>query len=100
MVRLLLVAPLLVLLVTFALSNSHDVRIALWPVSGGVDVPVSIAILVAMAVGMLLGAIMLWLPALSLRRRARRAEQAAELLESQIRQLKARGVAPALPAPE
>ena len=100
MVRLLLVAPLLVLLVTFALSNSHDVRIALWPVPGAAEIPVSIALLVAMAVGVLLGAVMVWIPALGLRRRARRAEQAAELLESQIRQLKARSTAPALPAPE
>ncbi len=100
MVRLLLVAPLLVLLVTFALSNSHDVRIALWPVPGAAEIPVSIALLVAMAVGVLLGAVMVWIPALGLRRRARRAEQAAELLESQIRLLKARSTAPALPAPE
>ena len=100
MVRLLLIVPLLVLLVTFALSNSHDVRVALWPVPGAVEIPVSIALLVAMAVGVLFGAVMLWVPALGLRRRARRAEQAAELLESQIRQLKARNAAPVLPAPE
>ena len=98
MLRLLLAAPLLMLLVAFALSNTQDVRVTLWPLPGGVDLPAAIAILVAMAVGMLLGALMLWVPALGLRRRARRAEQAMALLEHQVSQLKA--PAPALPPPE
>lgn len=80
--------------VLFALSNTGIVRLGLWPTDFGVDVPVSIAILVAMALGFLLGALMVWLSVLSQRRRARRAEQTVKLLEAQIEELKARTATP------
>ena len=100
MLRILIAAPLLLLLVSFALSNSAPVRLGLWPTDFSIAPPLSIAILVAMAVAFLLGALFLWVEALALRRRARRAEYAQRLLEAQVQELKARLAGPPLPPPE
>jgi putative membrane protein len=85
-------------LVLFALSNTELVRLGLWPTDYGIDVHLSIAILVAMAIAFLLGALMVWISELSQRRRARRAERTIRLLEAQIEALQARtGSAMSLP---
>ncbi len=79
-------------LVLFALSNTEVVRLGLWPTDYGIDVHLSLAILVAMAIAFLLGAIVVWMSELSQRRRARRAERKVRLLEAQIESLSARPV--------
>ena len=79
-------------LVLFALSNNQVVRLGLWPTDYGMDVHLSLAILVAMAVAFLLGAVVVWMSELAQRRRARRAERAVRQLEAQIEELKARTV--------
>jgi putative membrane protein len=79
-------------LVLFALSNTEVVRLGLWPTDYGVEVHLSLAILVAMAIAFLLGALVVWLSELSQRRRARRAERKVRLLEAQIESLSARPV--------
>jgi len=85
-------------LVLFALSNTEVVRLGLWPTDYGLDVHLSLAILVAMAIAFLVGALVVWISELGQRRRARRAERAVRLLEAQIEALKARaGVSMALP---
>jgi uncharacterized integral membrane protein len=71
-------------LVLFALSNTEVVRLGMWPMDYGIDVHLSIAILVAMAIAFLLGALVVWISGLSQRRRARRAERTVRLLEAQI----------------
>ena len=100
MIRLLIVAPLLLLLVLFALSNTQPIRIGLWPTDVTVEPPLSVAVLVAMAAAFLLGALMLWSEAFAARRRVRRAEYAQRLLEAQVQELRARVNGPALPPPE
>ncbi len=85
-------------IVLFAVSNTEVVRLGLWPTDYGMDVPVSLAILVAMAIAFLLGGLVVWIAELSQRRRARRAERTVKLLEAQIEDLKAR-VAPSLSLP-
>ena len=77
-------------LVLFVLSNTEIVRLGLWPTDYGVDVHLSIAILVAMAIAFLVGALVVWMSELSQRRRARRAERTVRLLEAQIEALQAR----------
>jgi uncharacterized integral membrane protein len=99
LIRALIAAPLLLLLVLFALSNSQPVRLGLWPTDLKLEPPLSIAVLVAMGGAFLLGALMLWLEALAARRRARRAEYAQRLLEAQVQELKARLSGPPLPPP-
>ena len=61
------------------------------------SLPLSLAVLGAMAVAFLAGALVLWLSVLAARRRARRAEHMARLLEAQVAELKARLVPPPPP---
>ncbi|HEX4368876.1 MAG TPA: LapA family protein [Rhodopila sp.] len=84
-------------LVLFLLSNTEIVRLGLWPTDYSIEVHLSLAILIAMAIAFLLGALVVWVSALSQRRRARRAERTVRLLEAQIEALQAR-VSP-LPLP-
>jgi uncharacterized integral membrane protein len=94
MLFLIVIFVLCVPLVLFALSNTEVVRLGLWPTDYGIDVHLSIAILVAMAIAFLLGALVVWLAELSQRRRARRAERTIRLLEAQIATLQARTPSP------
>ena len=95
--RTVIAAPFLFLLVVFALSNRQTVQIGLWPTDYVQEVPLSVAILVAMALAFLAGALMLWMSVLAAHRRARRAEYTARLLEAQVAELKARLAVPAAP---
>ncbi len=92
--RLLILAPLLVLLllllVLFALSNAEPARIGLWPTGWSLQAPLSLIVLAGMALAFLLGALLVWVSELGQRRRARRAEQAMRLMEAQIQDLKTR----------
>jgi putative membrane protein len=97
--RLLIAFPLLLLLVLFALSNMAPVRLGLWPTDFALQMPLSLAVLGAMAVAFLAGAVIVWLSELSQRRRARHAEQSVRLLEAQVQELKARLPQAQLPPP-
>jgi len=88
--RLLIALPLLLILVVFALSNRALVPLGFWPFDYSLELPLSLAILGAMAIAFLAGGTMIWLSALAQRRRARRAEHAVKLLEEQVQELKAR----------
>jgi putative membrane protein len=81
-------------LVLFALSNTEVVRLGIWPTDYGLEVHLSLAILVAMAIAFLLGALVVWISELAQRRRARRAERMVRLLEAQIEALQARAAPP------
>jgi lipopolysaccharide assembly protein A len=74
----------------FALSNMDHVRLGLWPTDYAIDVPISLAILTGMALGILLGALAVWVAELGQRRRARRAERTVQLLEAKVDELQAR----------
>ena len=102
--RLLIAVPLLLLLVLFALSNRKPVPVGLWPTDLVFDVPLSLAVLVAMGAAFLVGALFVWFSALAQRARARRAEAQVRLLDEQLAELKARlaradANAPSLPPP-
>jgi putative membrane protein len=90
MIRAFIFAPLLFVLVLFALSNPQPVHLGLWPTDLTIDIPLSITVLLAMAVAFVLGALLLWLSALGARLRARRAEHSVKMLEAQVAELKAR----------
>jgi uncharacterized integral membrane protein len=81
-------------LVLFALSNTEIVRLGIWPIDYSIEMHLSIAILVAMAIAFLLGALVVWTSELAQRRRARRAERTVRLLEAQIEALQARPASP------
>lgn len=103
MLRIIIAAPVLIVMVLFALSNRTPVEFRLWPTDFAVVLPLSLAVLGAMAVAFLIGAAVLWLSVLAARHRARRAERQVQVLEAQVAELKAR-LAPApgsslVPAP-
>lgn len=85
-------------LVLFVLSNTETVKLGIWPTDYTIDAHLSIAILVAMAIAFLLGALVVWVSALSQRRRARRAERRVNLLEARIEELQAQ-MAPRIAMP-
>jgi uncharacterized integral membrane protein len=93
MMFLIVTFALCVPLVLFALSNTEIVRLGLWPTDYGMEVHLSLAILMAMAIAFLLGAFVVWVSELGQRRRARRAERTVRLLEAQIEELKVRTTA-------
>jgi uncharacterized integral membrane protein len=95
MLRIVIAGPFLLLLVLFALSNPQPVTLGLWPTDFSVEVPLSLAVLGAMGVAFLAGALLLWVSVLVARRRAARAERAVRLLEAQVSELKARLSPPA-----
>jgi len=88
--RWVLFLPLLVLLALFALSNTQEVEIRLWPLDAAWAASLGIAMLLFGALAFLLGAALVWASHLPERRRARRVEQAARLLEAELGSLKAR----------
>ena len=87
--RLLLALPVLLVLVLFALTNTQPVQLGLWPTDLSITVPLSLAVLGAMAVTFFLGALAIWPRILGARGRARRAERDRRLLEAQVSELKA-----------
>ena len=97
MLRILIAAPFLFILVLFALSNPQPTQFGLWPTDYSVQLPLSLAVLGAMGVAFLLGALLLWTSALAARARARRAERTVRLLEAQVAELKAKLAQPAPP---
>ena len=95
--RILIAIPLLVLLIAFALSNQQMVQIGLWPTDISVEVPLSVAVLVAAAVFFVVGAMMTWGGTFSLKSRARRAERAVRQLQTEIEASRPRTGLPMLP---
>lgn len=88
--RVLLAIPVLVILIAFALSNQQVVRLGLWPTDIGIDLPVSVAVLLVAALFFVVGAFMVWGSALSARSRARGAERTVRQLEAQLDAMRAR----------
>ena len=83
MIRLLFLAPVLLLLILFALSNQAPVSLTLWPTDFSIDVPVSLAMLSGMGLAFLAGALVVWPSAVAARVRAGRAERRAARLEAE-----------------
>jgi putative membrane protein len=88
--RIVIAVPVLLLVALFALSNPQTVRLGLWPTDFALQAPLSLVVLLAMAVAFFIGAVMVWVSGIAARQRARRAEYTAKLLEEQIRDLQAR----------
>ena len=80
--RLIVLVPLLLLLVLFLLSNTEPVKIGLFPTDISIELSLSIAILAALGIGFLLGALVVWFTTLHFRGAARRAEEKLRLLEA------------------
>jgi len=101
--RILLAAPVLIVLVVFALSNRQVVQLGLWPTDIMIELPLSITVLVAAGLFFIAGALMTWGASVAMRGRARRAERTIRQLEAEVQALRSRsrssGSAMALPPP-
>jgi uncharacterized integral membrane protein len=84
MLRLLIASPFLLIIVLFALSNRQPVTLAFWPTDFQLTVPLALAMLTAMAVAFLLGALFAWISGLGARLRARRLAREAERLKAEL----------------
>ena len=82
--RILLAAPLLFLLVIFAVSNRQPVELGLWPTDVSIEIPVSLAVLGIAGLFFLFGALVAWAGTVAERDRARRAEATVRQLEAQL----------------
>jgi uncharacterized integral membrane protein len=95
--RLLIAVPFLVALVIFVLSNREPVTIGFWPTDVRWDMPLSVALLIAAAAALVVGAVMVWISELRQRRRAHHAEVTVRRLEEQVRALQAQLHPPTTP---
>ncbi|MBO1073015.1 LapA family protein [Roseomonas marmotae] len=89
MLALLLAAPLLLLLVLFAISNTAPVELQLWPFDFVWQLPLAGAVLGAAFLAFLLGAVLAWGSGLHYRARAHQLQNAARLLEAEVSELRA-----------
>ena len=78
------VFPITVLVVLFAISNLAPVPIRLEPLPGALEVSLSIVVLLVGALGVVVGEVIAWAGELGHKRRAERAEKRADDLEREI----------------
>jgi lipopolysaccharide assembly protein A len=76
-------------LASFAASNREAVSLALWPLPFAADLPLYLAMLGMLAVGLLLGAFAVWVGAAGRRREARRRNRRIAALERELAAAKA-----------
>ncbi|MDE0175569.1 MAG: lipopolysaccharide assembly protein LapA domain-containing protein [Defluviicoccus sp.] len=96
--------PVAAAFVVFAVANRHALTLNLWPLPLEIDLPVYIAVLGALAVGMVIGGSAQWISDGKWRRRARADKRKASALERRLTLVEAAREAqdgePARPAPE
>ena len=80
--------PLLIVAVVFAVTNRHAVPVRLWPLQVELELPLYLLVLVALAVGLLAGALIGWIGAGGARRRAREARARADALARELEQVR------------
>lgn len=71
---LVITLPIIAVSASFAVTNTHDIVLGLWPFDVEIGVPAALLLFIVLLSGFFLGAIASYLGAASLRRRARRAE--------------------------
>ncbi len=84
MLRLLLLLPILLLIVVFALSNQAPVQLGLWPTGLLWTAPTSVAVLSIGALCFILGAGVTWAGRIAATARAKQAEQTVAQLRAKL----------------
>jgi uncharacterized integral membrane protein len=99
-IRILLIAPALLVLVLFVVTNRAPVSLGLWPTDYTFSLPLSVLVLGAAGLAFLVGGLLVWFGTLRLRRELRRAADRIRALEDRIEALKSQpSDNPALPPP-
>ena len=80
---LIITVPLLLAFVVFAIANRHEVELSLWPFAA-VTSPLCLIALGMLAVGVLIGALWMWVPLVHWRLRARSQERRLIELEAAL----------------
>ncbi len=88
--RLLLTAPLLLVIILFAVSNMQPVSVALWPFDLTWQTPLALAVLLIAALAFLLGAFVSWAAAAPARARAWSRIRAGEAAQAELAEHRAR----------
>ncbi|TAN55282.1 MAG: DUF1049 domain-containing protein [Magnetospirillum sp.] len=76
--------PLAVVATVFAVANRQEIHFDLWPLPVGLDVAAYLAVLAPLALGLMLGAAMVWVAGAGIRLRARAERRRAADLEHQL----------------
>lgn len=82
----------------FALGNRADVTIDFWPVGPTLEMPLFVALVAALYMGVLLGAVIAWFGGGVTRRRAREARRRGDALARELADLKTKAAAAATAA--
>jgi uncharacterized integral membrane protein len=89
---LIVTVPLTVVLAVFAVANRDDVALSLWPFDLQLQLPLFLLAIGTLAVGTLIGAVLMWIPLLGWRRRAYSASRRADRLDAELAALRASDV--------
>lgn len=97
----------LIVTIDFVMSNGQIVQFSSWLLPWTADIPVGLAVLLALAAGLLIGSFMAWTSGGRVRRRARMAEREVESLQRELsaqlrraQQSERDAIATALPEPQ
>ncbi len=83
----------------FALGNRADVTIDFWPVGPTFEMPLFVALVGSLYMGVMLGAVIAWFGGGVARRRAREAKRRGDALARELSDLKTKAAAAAASAP-
>ncbi len=76
--------PVAAIVIVFAVANRQPVTLELWPLPFAVDLPVYLAVLGALVIGVLIGGLVQWLSDTRWRRKARVGERKASALAREL----------------
>lgn len=80
--------PVAVVAILFAVVNRHAVQVGLWPLPWQVNLPLYLLVLGALAVGLIVGGVIVWVSSGKVRSRARREGRRARALEREVEALR------------
>ena len=80
--------PLLLALILFTLSNRELVRLGLFPTDFSLEIPLAVALLIAMGFGFFVGGLLVWFATLRHRHEASRAKETVRVMEARHPELK------------
>ena len=84
LIHWLVTLPLAIIIVLFAVSNRDGVTVTFWPIPVAIEAPLYLIVLLALAVGFLVGELVAWINGRHHRRHARRRARRIEELEREL----------------